>query len=94
MTKRNQLSALTVGRLAKKQGLHNDGAGLCLRVKDGGCSWILRYMIRGRAHQLGLGRYPDISLAMARELAAKARTAKAGPGRDPQGAGLDLRAMH
>jgi integrase len=35
---------------------------------------MLRYQVQGRRRDLGLGPYPDISLAMARERAAEART--------------------
>jgi integrase len=78
-----KLKALSVARLSKKPGLYNDGAGLCLRVTPpSACSWVLRYMLDGKAHEMGLGRYPDISLAEARLMAAEARKLKA-TGIDP-----------
>ena len=73
-----KLKALQVARLSKKPGLHNDGAGLCLRVSPpSASSWVLRYMLEGKAREMGLGRYPDISLAEARLMAAEARRLKA-----------------
>ena len=55
-------------------GLHNDGYGLYLKVTDGGArSWIFRFKIGGRTRDMGLGPYPEISLADAREKAADAR---------------------
>ena len=58
-----------------KPGRHGDGRGLFLYVKASGTrSWMLRYQVQGRRRDLGLGPYPDISLAMARERAAEART--------------------
>lgn len=73
-----KLKALQVARLSKKPGLHNDGAGLCLRVSPpSASSWVLRYMLDGKAREMGLGRYPDISLAEARLMAAEARRLKA-----------------
>ncbi len=36
-------------------------------------SWVLRYMRDGKAHWLGLGGYPGLSLAEAREAGAAAR---------------------
>lgn len=73
-----KLKALQVGRLSKKPGLYNDGAGLCLRVTPpSACSWVLRYMMDRKAREMGLGRYPDISLAEARLMAAEARKLKA-----------------
>ena len=78
-----KLKALSVARLSKKPGLYNDGAGLCLRVTPpSACSWVLRYMLDGKAREMGLGRYPDISLAEARLIAAEARKLKA-TGIDP-----------
>ena len=78
-----KLKALSVARLSKKPGLYNDGAGLCLRVTPpSACSWVLRFMIDGKAREMGLGRYPDVSLAEARERAAEARKLKA-QGLDP-----------
>src|SRR5262249_2102165 len=78
-----RLKGLTVDRLAKKPGLHNDGAGLALRVTSKTArSWVLRYMLDGRAREMGLGSYPDISLAEARVMASEARKLK-GHGKDP-----------
>lgn len=59
---------------AAKQGRHGDGRGLFLYVKASGSrSWVLRYQVQGRRRDLGLGAYPDVSLAMARERATDAR---------------------
>lgn len=66
-----------------KPGRHGDGRGLFLYVKASGSrSWVLRYQMQGRRRDLGLGAYPDVSLAMARERAAEARTLIAN-GEDP-----------
>lgn len=58
---------------SKGRGLHPDGRGLYLRVKDGGRSWVLRYMLDGKARTMGLGPFPDVSLAEAREAARGCR---------------------
>ena len=64
-------------------GRHGDGRGLFLYVKKSGSrSWVLRYQVAGRRRDLGLGAYPDVSLAMARERAAEARRMIAN-GEDP-----------
>ncbi|MCI4661667.1 MAG: integrase arm-type DNA-binding domain-containing protein [Neomegalonema sp.] len=64
-------------------GKHGDGRGLMLVVKASGAkSWVLRYQINGRRRDLGLGAYPDVSLARARERALEARQLIA-EGRDP-----------
>jgi hypothetical protein len=75
--------------LARTPGMHHDGGGLYLRVPkppEGEAfptaSWVLRYMLDKRARTMGLGPYPDIRLADARELAAEARRLKA-LGQDP-----------
>jgi integrase len=36
-------------------------------------SWIFRFAMHGRARDMGLGRYPDLSLAKARQKAAECR---------------------
>ena len=68
-----KLSALKVKRAATP-GLYGDGRGLYLRVGGGNAkSWVLRYMLCGVAHSMGLGAVADFSLAEARERAAKYR---------------------
>ncbi|MBM1558764.1 integrase arm-type DNA-binding domain-containing protein [Sulfitobacter mediterraneus] len=55
-------------------GRHGDGRGLFLFVKPTlARSWVLRYQVQGRRHDLGLGAYPDVTLAMARQRATDAR---------------------
>lgn len=55
-------------------GRHGDGRGLFLYVKATGArSWVLRYQVNGRRHDLGLGAYPDVTLALARQKATDAR---------------------
>jgi integrase len=55
-------------------GKHADGQGLWLvkRDKDAG-KWILRVITSGKRREMGLGRWPDVSIAEARERAANAR---------------------
>lgn len=68
-----KLNALAVQR-ASKPGLYCDGGGLNLRVSPTGTkSWALRYMLNGRAREMGLGPWPLRSLAEAREKALEAR---------------------
>jgi integrase len=70
-------------RTVTSPGLYGDGGGLGLRVQPhGGKSWTLRYQLRGKARELGLGAYPAVTLKRARELAAEART-KLAEQRDP-----------
>ena len=57
-------------------GRHSDGTvkGLMLVVRDGATrSWVLRYQIGGRRRDMGLGPYPEVGLADARERALDAR---------------------
>jgi len=77
----NRLSARTVQTLSA-HGKHHDGGGLYLVIDARGRRWVLRYQIRRRRREMGLGPYPLISLAAARELAEESRRAVAA-GRDP-----------
>ena len=57
-----------------RAGRYNDGAGLYLLVRpDGRKGWVLRYRLGKRQHDMGLGSYPEVSLAAARQRAAEAR---------------------
>jgi integrase len=67
-----RLTALKVGR-AKRPGMYADGGGLYLQVSDSGASWIYRYMIAGRAREMGLGPLALFGLADARAKALDAR---------------------
>lgn len=59
---------------AKRPGLYGDGAGLWLRIGQGGAaSWVLRYMRGGKAHEMGLGPLHTYGLAEAREWARRYR---------------------
>lgn len=73
--KAKELTALEVKRLTKP-GLHAVGgvAGLYLQVTHSGArSWILRATVGKRRRDIGLGGYPDVPLAQAREKAREAR---------------------
>ncbi|MGH7094889.1 MAG: tyrosine-type recombinase/integrase [Stellaceae bacterium] len=78
-----RLSARTV-QTVQDSGLHADGKGLYLRVGPTGAkSWIFRYRgSDGNRHDLGLGPYPDITLADARERATAQRRLRL-DGHDP-----------
>ena len=66
-----------------KPGRHGDGDTLYLCVKASGAkSWIQRITIDGRRHDIGLGAFPVVSLAKARERAFANRVAIA-DGRNP-----------
>lgn len=78
-----RLSAVQIPRLVKKPGMHCDGGGLYLRVAPpGASSWVLRYMIDGKARTMGLGPYPEVDLKEARQKALEARKQKV-EGNDP-----------
>ena len=78
-----RLSALGLSKLAKRKGVFCDGGGLYLHSDPPAqCSWLFRYRLNGKTRWMGLGPYPTISLAKARELATRARTLKA-LGTDP-----------
>lgn len=69
----NKLTQLQITRL-KDPGLYGDGAGLWLNVTEGGSkSWVLRYTLAGKERRAGLGPFPEVSLAEAREAAVNFR---------------------
>lgn len=70
----NRLSARAVAT-ATTPGYTADGGGLYLLVAAGGTkSWVLRYQLRGRRREMGLGPTSAVPLALARQRAAEART--------------------
>src|SRR5262245_49653991 len=86
-----RLSAVRV-QSVRKPGYYGDGGGLYLRVAPGGAKgWIFRYGGRGRRRDMGLGGYPAIGLAKARELAGDYRSLIAA-GLDPIAARNEKRA--
>ena len=73
----NKLSVRAIAA-SKEPGLYGDGGNLYLQVADVDGkgptkSWVLRYMVDGRARKMGLGSIHDFSLAEARERARQAR---------------------
>lgn len=64
----------TAGGAQIKPQLLPDGAGLYLQIgRTGGASWSLKFMLDGKARQMGLGGYPLLGLADARLRAREAR---------------------
>lgn len=84
-TKKVRWMKLTAARVKAeaRTGRYNDGHGLYLLVRpDGRKSWVLRFRIDKRQRDMGLGNWPDTSLAEARE-ATKAARAVLKAGDDP-----------
>jgi integrase len=66
-----KLTAQSIKNL-KEPGKYSDGGGLGLFLwvkPNGGKFWIQRILIQGRRRDIGLGGYPVVSLASAREVA-------------------------
>ena len=77
-----RLNSLAISR-AQKPGYLGDGDGLYLQVTNSKAkSWIYRFMLAGRRREMGLGPYPSVSLADARDAAGRAR-ALVKKGQDP-----------
>lgn len=70
-----ELSALAVSKATQPGLLFVGGVqGLAMQVKPSGAkSWVLRVVLGGRRREMGLGSYPSVTLAMAREKAREAR---------------------
>ena len=69
------LGKLTARKVETAQpGKYGDGDGLQLAVASTGArKWVLRFLWRGKAREMGLGSYPEVGLAEARERALAGR---------------------
>jgi integrase len=91
MARSGKLAAVAVAK-AKGPAVLFDGGGLYLRVSGSGAkSWVFRYQLDGKRRDMGIGPFPQISLAEARGNAAAQRKA-VGEGKDPLGEKAALRA--
>lgn len=69
------LSSIALNKI-NHPGLHHVGGvpNLALLIsKSGSRSWILRYSINGKRRDMGLGKYPEVSLSEARKIALDKR---------------------
>ncbi len=74
MRRYQRLTTVSITR-AKTPGYIHDGSGLYLQVAPAGSkSWIFRFSLAGRRREMGLGPYPGVSLAAARQLASSAHS--------------------
>ena len=72
------LSARKIETL-KTPGMYSDGGTLFLRLAPGGSKqWVQRLTVKGRRRDIGLGGYPLVSMADAREAAFNNRQARPG----------------
>lgn len=78
-----ELSAIEVSRISEP-GLHFVGSvpGLGLQVKGASRSWILRVTVGNKRRDIGIGGFPGVTLAHARERARDLRF-KVSQGIDP-----------
>ena len=78
-----EMTALEVSRL-RVEGSHAVGgvSGLYLRIEGGSRTWVLRYVHMRQRRRMGLGSYPGVTLAAARE-AARAAIGQRDAGTDP-----------
>jgi integrase len=89
MAQIGKLSAVEVAK-AKGPAVLHDGGGLYLRVSPAGSkAWVFRFQLDGKRRDMGLGPFPDISLADARRHAAEHRNQRR-DGIDP----LEAKAAH
>jgi integrase len=78
----NRISATKLAAL-KAPGYYADGGCLYHRIAPGGSrGWIFRYAMHGQTHDMGMGPYPEVSLAAARKRAFEYRQSLA-EGVDP-----------
>ncbi|MFY0311584.1 tyrosine-type recombinase/integrase [Leisingera sp. D0M16] len=75
--------ALTAAKLkTAKPGIYQDGNGLMIARTENGGRWTYRYSFAGRRRDMGLGSYPTVTLADARQLRDRWKTILAA-GEDP-----------
>lgn len=69
-----ELTAMAVSKL-KDEGAYAVGGvpGLQLQILGSSRVWVLRFMLHGKRRRMGLGSFPAVSLAEARDLARQAR---------------------
>lgn len=82
--KARELSPLEVRRLSRPGRWSVGGVdGLALQVTESGArSWVLRLTIGGKQREMGLGNFPSVTLAEARDK-ARAQRAQVSQGIDP-----------
>ena len=75
---RKELGAAQVATLWRRGTNHVGGVrGLILNVTMyGSRSWVLRYQVAGKRRDLGLGSYPSVTLADAREAVSARATSE------------------
>ena len=62
-----KMTSIMISNL-KIPGIYSDHEGLRLRItKSGTKNWIFRYRWFGKTKDMGLGSYPEVSLAQARQ---------------------------
>ena len=69
-----ELSPIEISRL-KAEGAHAVGGvpGLYLQIIGGSRAWVLRFVVGAQRRRMGLGGYPGVTLAQARDKARAAR---------------------
>ena len=70
------MGSLTAKKIDKieETGIYTDGEGLRLRVdKNNNKNWIFRYHIMGKTKDMGLGKYPIVTLSDARQKIVQAK---------------------
>ena len=71
--KASEMTALEIGRLTAPGAYSVGGVnGLQLQIIGGSKAWILRTMVGSKRRRMGLGSYPTVTLAKAREKAREA----------------------
>ena len=69
-----KLEEAALAKLAREPGTYSDGGGLRLRVRSPTSrSWEFSYTLNHTLRSIGLGSYPEVTLAMARARASEAQ---------------------
>jgi len=90
MIREGRLKPVVITRLLKARDRSRarmicDGRGLYLRIGPGdACSWSFRWMLNGKADEIGLGPFPEVGLTEARAERDKHRSTVKSGKKDPR----------
>src|SRR5690606_37080449 len=86
MPKRARELSARAAMFLREEGRYAVGGvpGLYLRIEDGYRCWVLRHQVNGKRQEFGLGGFPQVTLAQARDRAWERRRNRLSGSANPQ----------